>query len=108
MRIEFSYHGPDGTECRGLLTAEDALCGPLCLYLHEGELCLTFAAGTCQAGGVSALLIKQEIDAIVKFEHRFGHGQPLEELLAEFVNWASRGKGDLSAVLRGLLADYLG
>jgi hypothetical protein len=109
MRTQFEYLLSDGTRCLGLLTAEDALCGPLSLYLNEGEVCLTFAGGSCQAGGVSALMIRQELDAIVKFDHYFsGCGElDMHNLLQRFTEWAGAGRGNLAAVVRQLLADYL-
>jgi hypothetical protein len=106
MRTEFAYQVNEA-RLLGLLTCEDALCGPLSIYLHQGELCLTFCGGACQAGGNSALMIKQEVDAIVKFDHVFCKDRTLEDLLGVFIGWAGAGRGNLSAVLRELLGEYL-
>jgi hypothetical protein len=107
MRTEFAYRDAGGVGRRGLPPYEDAPCGPVCAY-PDAESCCTFAAGTCQAGGVGALLIRQAVDAIVKLRHIPCRDRTPEELLAHFIDWTSRGNRELRDALRGLLADYLG
>jgi hypothetical protein len=104
MRTEFPYRH-NGQYRIGLLVYEDSL-GPLSVLLHQGELCLTYCSGCCQAGGVNALYIRQEIDAIVKFRH-INNEDGDDNLLAGFVDDWIPDTGTLREVIRELLAEYL-
>lgn len=104
MTTEFEYHYR-GRQ-RGWLHMVDSV-GPLTLVLREGELALTYLAGFCQAGGATALYVRQEVDAIVKYQHVAG-ADHAEGLLAGWIAWVPCPEGsDLRDVLRALLADYL-
>ena len=104
VSIEFSY-AVEGDECYGILSYADGLLGPITVYPDE-ESAYTYAAGYCQAGGATALFVRQEIDSIVKFRHLRDDEHP-ETLLARFLDEWVPDRGDLRAQLRALLAEYL-
>jgi hypothetical protein len=105
MTIEFTYTVAGG-ERDGIVVYGDGLMGPITVYPDE-ESAYTYAAGYCQAGGATALFVRQEIDSIVKFRHVRDDEHP-ETLLARFLDEWVPDRGDLRDQLRALLGDYIG